>query len=80
MAKQKFKPVIVTRLEYERRRRGLSKSKLAELANMNQATVGSIESCRLVGYQVQLEKLGKAMGLPKDIWPKLQENLLDAWE
>ena len=73
MAKAK---VTITRLEYERRRKGWTKSELARHADLNPSTVSGLENGRLQAYEVQLEKLGQALGLAKRNWPNLQENVL----
>ena len=49
------------RLTAERMRKGWSKSELARRAQLNSATVGWIEAGRFIPYQVQLEKLARAL-------------------
>lgn len=53
---------IVTRLEAERRRLGLSKSKLARMADMNPATITWAEQRGFRLYGAQLTKLALALG------------------
>jgi transcriptional regulator with XRE-family HTH domain len=48
----------------ERSRRGWSQAELARRAGMNASTVGLIESGRLLPYESQLLKLGRALGIP----------------
>lgn len=69
--------VTITRLEYERRRKGWSKSELARRADLNPSTVSGLENGRLQAYEVQTAKLGRALGLAKKLWPQLQENVFD---
>jgi transcriptional regulator with XRE-family HTH domain len=69
--------VIITKLEYERRRRGWSKAELARRADLNSSTLSGLENGRLQAYEVQLEKLGQALKLPKREWAKLMESILD---
>ena len=69
--------VTITRLEFERRRKGWTKSELARRADLNPSTVSGLENGRLQAYPVQLGKLGQALGLAKRHWPELQENVLD---
>lgn len=47
-----------------RARQGLSKARLARLANLDQALVGKVESGRIKPYKGQLERLALALGLP----------------
>jgi ribosome-binding protein aMBF1 (putative translation factor) len=52
-----MKPEEITK---EREARGWSKSELARRANMNQSTIGVIESGRQKPYPIQIEKIQKA--------------------
>ena len=74
MAKRK---VLITRLEVERRRKGWTRSELARHADLNSSTVSGLENGKLDAYEIQLYKLGRALGIPKVQWPRLQENVLD---
>ena len=69
--------VTITKLEVERRRKGWTRSELARRADLNSSTVSGLENDKLEAYEVQLTKLGRALGLPKREWAGLQENVLD---
>ena len=52
------------RLTKLREGQGLSKSRLARMADLDQALVGKVESGRQRPYKGQLERLARALGLP----------------
>ncbi len=53
------------KLTVEREQRGWSKAKLARRARLDQATVSRIESGRLRPYRRELERLARALDVPK---------------
>jgi ribosome-binding protein aMBF1 (putative translation factor) len=69
--------VTITKLEYERRRKGWSKSELARRADLNPSTISGLENGRLTPYEVQAAKLGRALGLPKGEWDSLMESVVE---
>jgi transcriptional regulator with XRE-family HTH domain len=68
--------VIITKLEVERRRKGWTRSELARRADLNSSTVSGLENGKLKAYEIQLNKLGQALGIAKSKWAQLQENAL----
>lgn len=65
----------MNRLRQEREARNWSRSELARRAVLNAVTVSTIESGRLLPYDIQLEKLAKALG-----WQRAPEELLEEAE
>jgi transcriptional regulator with XRE-family HTH domain len=54
----------MTRLEAERRRRGLNQSDLGFLAQLTQGEISRFERRRALPSPRHLERLGRALGLP----------------
>lgn len=57
----------MTRLKFERTRRGLSQGQLGAIVRIKQPTVGLIEQGRLVPTAEQLERFAVALGVPPDV-------------
>lgn len=65
------------RLQQEREARGLSKSKLARLAELNPATITLIENRGFQPYPGQLRKLAKALGISEQRAHTLLEEVTE---
>jgi ribosome-binding protein aMBF1 (putative translation factor) len=59
-----------TKLKVERVRRDLSQQELGEIAQMTAADISRIETCRMVPYRTQAQKLARVLGLREE---ELQE-------
>jgi transcriptional regulator with XRE-family HTH domain len=59
----------------ERHRRRLSQAKLARRAQLDQSIVSKVESGRLRPYPCQLRRLARALGIPREVAPKLLEEV-----
>ena len=71
------------RLTVERKKLGLSMSKLARKADMHPSTVSLIERGRLAAYPSQILKLVCALGWngdPADLFKEVEEDAADARE
>jgi transcriptional regulator with XRE-family HTH domain len=56
----------ITRLRAERQRLGWTLQKLAGVARVCASDISKIERRRVVGYEPQLKRLAKAVGLPRE--------------
>jgi ribosome-binding protein aMBF1 (putative translation factor) len=61
---------MVTKLKLERVKRELSQQELGEIAEITAADVSRIETCRMVPYRTQAQKLARVLGLREE---ELQE-------
>jgi transcriptional regulator with XRE-family HTH domain len=57
----------MTRLKFERTRRGLSQYSLGRVAKISQPDIGLIETGRLSPSAEQLARLAAVFGLPADV-------------
>lgn len=62
-------------MTFRRQELGLSRSALARLADLNQVTVGAIESGRLKPYDGQLQKIARVLGVSADLAHTLLEEV-----
>lgn len=58
----------MTRLEFERTRKGMSQGRLARLARFHQPLISQIERGRLLPTQAEAQRLAEALGL--DVQPE----------
>jgi transcriptional regulator with XRE-family HTH domain len=63
------------RLTHERERRGWPKARLARQARVDQAYLSRIEAGRAVPYPVELKRLARALGLPKESAAQLLDDV-----
>jgi len=57
---------MITKLKLERVKRDLSQQELGEIAQVTASDVSRIETCRMVPYPTQAQKLARVLGLREE--------------